>query len=302
MEKIWSWWTEYRRLIVFMAIIALSVYGAWVLFGKLLILAVCAFAIWYARKYREDLAKTEWQDWINPVKWASVLFASFTKMLFPQHIVEQLILRMYDKECIRCTRAGTCFACGCDSSKMYVPWEECFNGNWGGMFESAKEYRAHRSEFPVQIDVIHLTEETVGPFDSGDMWSKEGLERAIAHAEQQGETVSGKGFFELMKEGHSNWPADNKETEHPVMIGDLAVGESKTIIHFTDMDKVMHRFVFSQPMKSDQEYEYELYIGPYHDNPAGGYGWFPIDKEGIGRPDYIQWYIDQGVLRLRSEK
>lgn len=81
------------------------------------------------------------------------MYASFMKMMFPLHIVEQLILRMYDMECRRCVRAGACLHCGCDISKVYTPWDRCTEGNWGPMIEDAERYKKMRDEFPVEITI-----------------------------------------------------------------------------------------------------------------------------------------------------
>lgn len=137
----------------------MAIVGMIHVFGRLFYFSVCMYVAWYAWKHREAMARTRLIDWINPVKWSSVLWASFQKMMFPLHIVEQLIIRMFDKECRRCMENGSCLHCGCDMSKVYTSWDWCSKGNWGPMVESEKEYREMREEFPVEITVRYPKEE-----------------------------------------------------------------------------------------------------------------------------------------------
>lgn len=172
-NKLREWWVNNRRVLLFTFIIVMAAYGTWMVFGRLLILSLCLYIAYYAATHRSELARTRFQDYINPLKWGSVLFASFMKMLFPLHIVEQLILRMYDMECRKCVANGSCFHCGCDISKVYTPWDVCSRGFWGQMVESLKEYKRIRQEWPVEISVRYPREEE----------------------------ESGKGFYEFINEG-----------------------------------------------------------------------------------------------------
>lgn len=174
-ENLRELWLKYRRVVIFLLLIVLSTYGAWMMFGRLFILAVCLYVAHYVWKHRRELANTKLEDWVNPLKWGSVLFASFTKLLFPIHIIEQLILRMYDNECHKCMLNGSCFHCGCDMSKVYTPWDVCSRGFWGRMIESKKEYAEVRKEFPVKILITYPMEEVLKPMESV------GQDKEVAH-------------------------------------------------------------------------------------------------------------------------
>lgn len=147
-----------RRVAAFLIVILFTCYGMWKLFGSWFFLAVCAYVVYYSIHHKSELANTRLQDYINPLKWGSVLYATFMKLLFPMHIVHQLILRMYDMECRACVREGSCIHCGCDISKVYTPWDRCSAGNWGPMVEDAEEYRKMREEFPVEITIKYTKE------------------------------------------------------------------------------------------------------------------------------------------------
>jgi len=142
-----------KRVSAFLIVILFTCYGMWKLFGMWFVLAICLYIAYYAATHRKELARTRWQDYINPLKWGSVLYASFMKFLFPMHIVEQLVLRMYDTECRKCVANGSCLGCGCDISKVYTPWDRCSEGNWGPMIDCVEEYARIREEFPVEITV-----------------------------------------------------------------------------------------------------------------------------------------------------
>ncbi len=154
-----KWWANNKRLIIFLAVEVLTIVGLFTLIGKLLFLALVLGIGYYLVTNYKTLKNTKAEDWFNPMKYASVAYAFFMKLLFPMHIVEQLILRMYDMQCRQCAREGTCFNCKCDASKMYVPWEWCSLDNWGPMVEDADEYREMRKEFPAVITVRYPKEE-----------------------------------------------------------------------------------------------------------------------------------------------
>lgn len=147
-----------KRVTIFLTLIAFSLLGLWYVFGRLFLLVGCLYAAWHVWKHRKELENIRFQDVINPLKWGSVLFASFMKMMFPLHIVEQLILRMYDMQCRKCVAKGSCEHCGCDIAKVYTPWDVCSDGNWGVMVENKREYEKIREEFPVEI-IIRYTKE-----------------------------------------------------------------------------------------------------------------------------------------------
>ena len=152
-EMAWDWFRANRRVLVFLGLVLFAMYGAWKLFGLWFLTAMFLYIVIYVKMHLVELMNTRFIDWINPLKWGSVLYASFMKMLFPMHIVEQLILRMYDMECRKCMANGSCFHCGCDMSKVFTPWDVCSQGNWGPMIESEKEYEELRKEYPVEITV-----------------------------------------------------------------------------------------------------------------------------------------------------
>lgn len=149
---------KYKRIMVFVFLVVLAMLELWHVFGMLFVFVGMGIVGWYCIMNWTALRITRFQDWINPLKWASVLYASFMKLMFPVHIVEQLILRMYDMECRKCVANGSCLYCGCDISKVYTPWDKCSEGNWGEMIEDKEEYRKLREEWPVEIRVRYLRE------------------------------------------------------------------------------------------------------------------------------------------------
>lgn len=152
---------RYKRVIIFWLFIGFACYGAWNLAGKWSLLGLWGYVVWYAIVHWSELKNIRGQDMINPLKWGSVVFASFMKMMFPLHIVEQLILRMYDMECRKCVAAGSCMHCGCSIEKVYTPWDKCSDGNWGPMVEDAEVYRKMREEFPVEVSIWYPREEEI---------------------------------------------------------------------------------------------------------------------------------------------
>ena len=154
-----DWFVTNKRMLIFIGLVTMAIVGMVSVFGRLFYFSVCMYVAWYVWKHRESLGDTRFIDWINPVKWASVLWATFAVEMYPFHIVEQMITRMFDKECRKCMENGSCLHCGCDMSKVYTPWDWCTKGNWGAMIESEKEYREMREEFPVEISVRYPREE-----------------------------------------------------------------------------------------------------------------------------------------------
>lgn len=152
--KIRDWFVGNRRVLIFLGLVLFANLGVmWVFGWHRFVLGWCIYIAYYAITHRNSLSNIRIEDVINPLKWGSVLYASFMKMLFPMHIVEQLILRMYDMECRKCMANGSCFHCGCDMSKVFTPWDVCSQGNWGPMIEDKKEYEELRKEYPVEITV-----------------------------------------------------------------------------------------------------------------------------------------------------
>lgn len=157
-EDVMEWVNAHYRVVIFAAIMLLAFVGAWTLMKKWIILAALIVGSIYVYRHWKDLRRTRIEDWFNPIKWVSVLYGWFAKLIFPLHIVEQIILRMYDMECRKCVKQGTCIHCGCDISKVHVPWESCSNGNWGPFVESKKKYQEMRKEFPVEITINYPKE------------------------------------------------------------------------------------------------------------------------------------------------
>ncbi len=98
-----------------------------------------------------------WADIFNPIKWWSVVVSAVVSTFIPFHIVEQLAIRIYDKECFEmCVSQGSCYHCGCKMpAKAFDPMASCSKGNWGPMILSKKEYKQHRKQYPIKITVKH---------------------------------------------------------------------------------------------------------------------------------------------------
>lgn len=114
----------------------------------------CLWYTWYNPKVDKCLC-------FKPKKWASfALGFVLTKILKP-HIIEQLILRIYNDEiCRQCYLDNKCIDCGCDRGKFLIPYEQCLrqdeNGDqvgWGEMYLKEQDYTEHRKLFPVEIKV-----------------------------------------------------------------------------------------------------------------------------------------------------
>lgn len=117
-------------------------------------LAGVAFGTSY--KLRNPDKPIKWKDVLNPRKWLSIAVAVTAINLVPPHIVEQLALRIYDKQCSKCVKAGSCIDCGCAMpAKAYDPYAECSMGNWGPMILDKGEYKKFRKQYPITITVEH---------------------------------------------------------------------------------------------------------------------------------------------------
>lgn len=108
----------------------------------------------------EGLKGIPYSECFNPIKMLSVLVGFTLSALLPLHIFEQLVIRIYDKECRQeCLlgNGGKCIACGCNTkAKMFSPFEECSKFNWGAIIWSKRKYIKHRKNFPIQIDINYL--------------------------------------------------------------------------------------------------------------------------------------------------
>lgn len=129
---------------------------------SLLFIYVIGFALCYskvlnlqAQGYEEMTCK----DCLNPVKWVSVVTGFILKYLVKPHILEQMVLRLYDESCQPCYRDGVCHKCGCDSiAKAYSPMESCSADNWGPIIFDKQKYENLREEYPVEIKIKYGTE------------------------------------------------------------------------------------------------------------------------------------------------
>lgn len=105
----------------------------------------------------QGLKGISYAECFSPIKMFSVLIGFALSSLLPLHIFEQLVLRIYDKECRQeCLlgNGGKCIACGCNTkAKMFSPFEICSKFNWGSIIWSKKKYAKHRENFPIEITV-----------------------------------------------------------------------------------------------------------------------------------------------------
>ena len=105
-----------------------------------------------AQGYEEMTCK----DCLNPMKWFSVVTGFILKYLVPPHILEQMVLRLYDEDCSMCYKNGVCGVCGCDSiAKAYSPTESCSGDNWGPIIFDKQKYQKLREEFPIEIKISY---------------------------------------------------------------------------------------------------------------------------------------------------
>lgn len=139
---------------LFMVVILLAFFGLWKLLGLWFWIGIGLYLGQYVLRHWKKLRATKWRDWVNPLKWISVLYATVMRWMFPDHVVEQLIIRMYNSECRECVLGNECKHCHCEMSKVYVPWEECSLHEWGRMIMSKKKYKEYRDDIPVEITVI----------------------------------------------------------------------------------------------------------------------------------------------------
>jgi len=57
------------------------------------------FAVWFLWKNRNILKATKFKDWFSVRKWTSVLYSYAVSTLFPFHVIEQMVIRLYDEDC-----------------------------------------------------------------------------------------------------------------------------------------------------------------------------------------------------------
>jgi hypothetical protein len=140
---------------------------------KLLIVAIC-FVVWFIsyvigrRLPNLKVGKYFFHDITDPVKWFYVVYAWLLEKLIPPHILEQMIIRLYEPDCFKmvpdpkdktqmikvsCRENGECFYCGCDMNKVYVPYDSCSEGNWGSMIFNKKAYAEWRKKYPIKLKV-----------------------------------------------------------------------------------------------------------------------------------------------------
>lgn len=120
----------------------------------------CLSALMYNYWIKKQGAKgIKWVDCLNPVKHLSVLIGFIFYFLIPEHVFEQLVLRVYDDYCRpNCLLGnnGKCDSCGCNTyAKMMSPLEEDSRGNWGSIIWSKKKYKSLREQYPVKIKATY---------------------------------------------------------------------------------------------------------------------------------------------------
>lgn len=138
---------------------SLAIVGLFALFGWYWLIVLAAYVFLHFAGDITALKRIRFKDVINPRKWFSVFYSFFISKVFPLHILEQMVLRVYDNECRNCVKNGTCFSCGCDMSKVFSPYDECTEGNWGWLIFPEGDYLALREEYPVEISIKHIKEE-----------------------------------------------------------------------------------------------------------------------------------------------
>lgn len=99
------------------------------------------------------------KDCLDPRKWFSYVLGNVMMTLLPPHILEQFVLRVFDKECRECVKNGKCYHCGCDMpARAYDPFTDCSGGNWGPIVFNKSEYLKIREEYPVEIKIEYNNE------------------------------------------------------------------------------------------------------------------------------------------------
>lgn len=106
-----------------------------------------------------DNAAVDKAKCFSPLSWLSYVSGNLIMYLCPPHVLEQFMLRFFDKECRQCVSDGKCFDCGCDMpAKAYVPYEKCSRGNWGPIIWDKEEYQELRELYPIKIEIKYDNE------------------------------------------------------------------------------------------------------------------------------------------------
>ena len=126
---------------------------------KYYFLAVFAAMMYNFYLRKKGLKGVRYRSLLSPKKLFSVFYGFLLSIILPQHIFEQLVLRVYDPYCrSKCLKGNMnrCIHCGCNVyAKMMSPFEEDSNYNWGKIIFSRSEYERLRSKYPVDIKVVY---------------------------------------------------------------------------------------------------------------------------------------------------
>ena len=126
------------------------------LFKSILAFYVIGFCLGGIYKLLYAERPISWADVANPFKWFSLLISAVFISLIPEHVIEQMVLRLYDDECKGCKAQGYCSDCGCAMpEKAFDPAASCSKGNWGPMILRKKAYKEFRKQFPITIKVTY---------------------------------------------------------------------------------------------------------------------------------------------------
>lgn len=92
-------------------------------------------------------------DLINPYRWYLFVKGMIIGRFLQMHIIEQLLIRLYDDECRTCVSNGKCHHCGCHMpEKAWNLEDECTNGNWGPVMNK-EDWQEYKSQYIDYIDV-----------------------------------------------------------------------------------------------------------------------------------------------------
>lgn len=107
------------------------------------------------RLHKKGYVTFKWLECFHPKKLFSVCYGFFIKLIIPEHIFEQMVIRRYDPYCrpnCLLSPMGACKHCGCSAeAKMNSPFEYCVKRHWGTMILRRKNYMKHREEYPISI-------------------------------------------------------------------------------------------------------------------------------------------------------
>lgn len=140
----------------------LSLVGLYAILGKYLLLLFAGYLIVKVVKMGRGIKNTRLSDWINPKKWMDVLWSNLFKELFPFHVIEQMVLRFYDKEVLASIKDGKFISCGCPvPDRMYVLDSNGPDDLWGPILYSKEKYELARKEYPINISVEYIEKKGV---------------------------------------------------------------------------------------------------------------------------------------------